>query len=58
MEQVWQNKKIVSEGWKFTLLRRNEFGPTSGKRLNLALLFRHNGFGLLENGKRMYEGQR
>jgi hypothetical protein len=30
----------------------------SGKQLNLALLFRHSGFGLLENDKRMYEGQR
>jgi hypothetical protein len=58
VEQVWRDKKIVSKGWKsILLLRRNKFGFRSGKHLKPALLFRHSGFGLLENDKRKYEGQ-
>jgi hypothetical protein len=58
MEQVWKNKKIVSKGWKFPFLfRQNEFGRRSEKYLKHAFLFHWSGFGLLENDKRMYEGQ-
>jgi len=32
MEQVWNNKKIGSKGWKLPLLPRwNEFRPKGGK---------------------------
>jgi hypothetical protein len=58
MEHVWRNKKIVSKGWKFTLLPRwNEFGPKSEKNLKFTFLFCQSGFGLLEIDNRMYEGQ-
>jgi hypothetical protein len=52
MEQVQRNKKIVSKGWKFTLLWQNEFGPKGEKYLKLAFLFYQTKFGLLENNKR------
>jgi hypothetical protein len=58
MAQVWRNKKIVSKGWKFPLLPRwNKFGLRSEKYLKPTFLFHLNGFGLLENDQRMYEGQ-
>jgi hypothetical protein len=41
MEQVWRNKKIVSKGWKFPLLpRQDKFGPKSEKYLKLTFFFR------------------
>jgi hypothetical protein len=58
VEQVWRDKKIVSKGWKFSLLPQwNKFGFRSGKHLKPALLFGHSGFGRLENDKRKYEGR-
>jgi hypothetical protein len=58
MEQVWRNKKIASKGWKFPLLLRwNDFGPRNKKYLKPTFLFHQSRFGLLENDKRMYEGQ-
>jgi hypothetical protein len=57
MEPVQRNKKIVSKGWKFTLPRRKEFRFRSEKYLKLAFLFYQTRFGLLENNKRMDEGQ-